>query len=76
MKSKEIRDIEIVAENHTDDERSYEAMSFLREEVNPTYHWCPDWDYMVICDTDSEWEACGCVRWKELIQKASEKPPK
>ena len=36
------------------------AMKRLKDEVNPTYHWCHDWDLMVICDSDTEWDGCTC----------------
>jgi hypothetical protein len=74
MNTRERRDLEIIAENSTDD-KAMVAMTELRA-INPSYHWCPDWDYMVICDTDSEWDTCTCTRWKKLIQKATEKPIK
>lgn len=35
------------------------AMNGLRK-INATYHYCPDWDYMVICNDDPEHQACTC----------------
>ena len=30
------------------------------EEVQAGYHFCPDWDYMVIGPEDTEFEYCNC----------------
>jgi len=54
-------DIEVLiamAEKGTDEEAKW-AMVKLRE-INPSYHWCFEWDEMVICDTDIEFECCIC----------------
>lgn len=50
-----------VAENSRDEKASKEAMKKLRE-INPTYHWCAEWDSMVICDKDKEFECCLCFK--------------
>lgn len=28
--------------------------------VNPTLHLCPEWDFMLIDDSDVEFDCCGC----------------
>jgi len=33
-----------------------------KQEVEQGYHFCPDWDYMVICPDDPEYEACLCIK--------------
>lgn len=25
------------------------------------WHWCPDWDFLLITEYDDEWEACTCI---------------
>lgn len=30
------------------------------EEVNAGWHFCPDWDFLLIHDTDPEAESCAC----------------
>jgi len=66
MTPKEIRKLERTAENSKLDAEAVDAMEQLRT-INISYHWCPDWDYMVICDTHHEWESCTCLRLKEKI---------
>ncbi|HET9136754.1 MAG TPA: hypothetical protein VFO76_08955 [Candidatus Kapabacteria bacterium] len=29
-------------------------------EIDPTYHFCPEWDEMLICSKDKEFECCLC----------------
>jgi hypothetical protein len=29
---------------------------------NPTLHLCPDWDFLLIDDSDPEFETCTCNR--------------
>lgn len=41
------------------DEEAKEAMEELRK-IDPSYHWCPDWDFMVICNSDTETSGCLC----------------
>lgn len=43
------------------DEDANTAMNELRQ-LNPIYHWCPDWDYMAICDKDKEYDCCTCEK--------------
>lgn len=59
MTKEERRRLEIVAENGPE-EKANEAMKKLKE-INKTYHWCPDWDDMVICDEHKEIECCLCM---------------
>jgi hypothetical protein len=59
METKEIKKLEWLAENSSDEVISKNAMLELRK-VNATYHWCPDWDYMVICDDQIEINGCTC----------------
>lgn len=49
-----------IAELDPEIEGANSAMQQLKRTVNKTYHWCHDWDDMVICDTDPEFEACTC----------------
>lgn len=60
MTDKEIEKLRRVAEMDNGG-TSKEAMKKLRE-INPTYHWCYEWDGMVICDKDKEFEACLCFK--------------
>lgn len=32
------------------------------KKINPTYHFCVEWDGALICDKDTEYEACLCSR--------------
>ncbi len=48
------------AESGTDEESS-KAMKRLRK-INPTYHWCWDWDGMVIADDHMEYICCTCKK--------------
>lgn len=57
--SGEIRRLERIAENTLDENESKAAMLKLRG-LNKTYHWCAEWDYMVICDQHNEWKSCLC----------------
>ena len=61
MKDKELV-LRYVAERLNGKEAD-EAMGKLRK-INPTYHWCFEYDGMVICDTDIEYENCLCHRKK------------
>lgn len=36
------------------------AIIELKKKFNKTYHWCSEWDYMVICDSDKEFDCCNC----------------
>lgn len=31
-----------------------------KEELDLGFHFCPDWDYMVVGPNDPESHACGC----------------
>jgi len=53
------------AETGTESESKL-AMALLRA-TNPTYHWCPDWDFMVICDQDLEYKSCLCKAKKRDV---------
>jgi hypothetical protein len=55
----------------TTDERDYLPRSdwdwdcrrwHSRVLVGKMRHWCPDWDYLPIDETCSEFEACTCER--------------
>ena len=59
MKDDERRALAKIAENDKDEDTANSAMRQLRK-VNSTYHWCPDWDFMVICNEDREHECCNC----------------
>lgn len=59
MSNKEKR-LAKIAEMSKCDYRASKAMKLLREKFNPTYHWCWDWDGMVIADTHKEYECCTC----------------
>ena len=30
------------------------------KKYEPSYHLCPEWDFMLICKYDPEFEACLC----------------
>lgn len=47
-----------IAERGTDEE-SREAIDKLKK-IDPTYHFCMDWDDMVICCQDLEYRCCNC----------------
>lgn len=49
-----------IAECGTDEE-SKEAFKQLKY-LNSTYHFCDEWDGMVICDKSSEWDCCLCFK--------------
>lgn len=66
MKTQERKKLEHLAENTTNEAESKTAMLKLRNTFNATYHWCPDWDYMVICDEDKEIEGCSCEIHKRV----------
>lgn len=55
-----------IAETSDDEIEMKIAMAKLRK-INPTYHWCPDWDFMVICDTDYEAKSCLCKNKKRDV---------
>ena len=59
MDKSEIRKLERIAEDTRNEKESKQAMLKLRN-VNPTYHWCAEWDYAVICDNHQEWDSCLC----------------
>jgi hypothetical protein len=73
---KEIRRLERIAENTLNEEDAKSAMVILMN-LNPTYHWCGDWDEAVICDKSNEWGCCTCdlgehSRLKKLDQLTNE----
>lgn len=49
------------AETSSNEDLANRCMAKLRE-LNHTYHWCVEWDYMVICDKDKEYELCICEK--------------
>ncbi len=48
-----------IAERDKDESKASRAMEILRK-ADPSYHWCDDWDGMVICDKDEEFKCCTC----------------
>lgn len=60
MTTKEITKLEHTA-TFGPDEEAKNAMKVLRK-LNKTYHWCAEWDYLVICDKDREFECCTCFK--------------
>lgn len=40
-------------------EKANEAMGKLRK-IDKTYHWCAEWDDLVICSSDIEANHCTC----------------
>jgi hypothetical protein len=63
MTDKAIKRLVRIAERDPDPVAAYGAMQMLRQ-VNPTYHWCYEWDEMVICDKDPEYDSCICSKNK------------
>lgn len=61
MNKSEINTLCRVAETSKNEKEVLEAMEKLRA-INPTYHFCPDWDYMVFCDKDPEASGCNCKK--------------
>jgi len=57
-----IRESELakIATYHKVDSIANRAMKILRSRYNSTYHWCLDWDQLVICDKDHEYKFCNC----------------
>lgn len=61
MKKEPLRERLIyIAEYSKNIEYANSAMQQLKKDFNKTYHWCPDWDYMVICNDDKESDGCTC----------------
>jgi len=54
----------IHAVDHPDDDIAHAAMKKLRK-INPTWHFCCEWDFLAICDNDIEWECCNCYEEKD-----------
>ena len=65
--------LEKIAETHPDDTVANAVMDKLRE-VNNTYHFCMDFDGMVICDKDEEWKVCYCFEEGEDIKVGDSLP--
>lgn len=42
-----------------DEATALKAINKLKE-INPTYHLCPEWDYLAICDKHDEFKICNC----------------
>lgn len=61
MEQSEVYELRRIATCDPDYEIAKEALRKLRE-INPTYHWCQEWDYLVICDKDREYESCSCIK--------------
>lgn len=59
MNDNVLRKLVSIAEVAIDGPIGDKAMIKLRE-IDPTYHWCPNWDYMVLCASDPEAEGCTC----------------
>lgn len=69
MKPSKVYKLEQLAENSKNDDEAKQAMRILRVCVNHTYHWCPDWDDMVICNRHHAWKACTCdIKLKGMIR--------
>lgn len=59
-----------VATNYRTDESNHAIRELKRRNI--TYHACPDWDYLIICDKDVEFESCGCnniVKGETMVEK-------
>jgi len=52
-----------------DDKAAAEAMVELKK-INNTYHWCPEFDYLVVCNEHPEWEFCEYGR--TALERAKE----
>ena len=51
-----------IATFHEEDKVANRAMRILRSRYNETYHWCPEWDYLVINETHLEANCCLCSK--------------
>lgn len=41
----------------------------------PGFHFCPDWDFLPICEGSAEWDACTCeIRWAPWNTATREAP--
>ena len=38
-------------------------------------HWCPDWDFLLICDQDPEIDACTCRKSPRLADEYRSRTP-
>jgi len=62
--SKELKLISKLADIATfnaSDAMANKAMKILRS-TNKTWHWCPDWDDLAICDVMMEFKYCNCIK--------------
>ena len=50
-----------IAQQSGDQDAANKAMAQLKKFWNPSYHWCDEWDDLVICNTDLEFKACTCT---------------
>lgn len=55
MEMSEARRMELFYEARVDP-----AIRLTSEEVKAGYHFCPDWDYLVVGPEDPEKEGCSC----------------
>ena len=59
MTRKEITKLVNIATFDTNDDVAKAAMKQLKS-INKSYHWCEEWDYLVMCDEDPEYASCMC----------------
>ena len=59
MSNTENRLFEIATFNE-DDAIAKRALLILKKRYDKTYHWCPEWDYLVIKSSDIEAVYCLC----------------
>ncbi len=49
-----------IATFHKEDSVANRAMKILRKRYNKTYHWCYEWDGLVINSSHAEASCCLC----------------
>lgn len=61
MRSKTKKEIELIKQAEIGVGKNANlAMVKLRQEFDKSYHYCEEWDFMVICDKDREFDCCMC----------------
>ena len=60
LNSRTINSLANIATFHSNDEYANKAMRLLKK-IDPTYHWCQEFDDLVICSSDDEAKFCNCL---------------
>ena len=44
---------------------THENAELTKEELQEGWHWCPEWDFLLVGPDMKEWEVCLCKNFKK-----------